>query len=162
MRCRRCFGRGCCSCCRCCHWGGVLWRCCFCCWCCLFGFTLLLGLEKLLLVMCIENKWERRCLTSCHPQRGLKLSKNPTSSNRLGNSQSPGGTVKTVTQNRTRRTRAMAKNSPSRPISPTLRYQTPRLSINGQSGNITTAIIIASTPAAIAFCFHCGPSYSQT
>jgi hypothetical protein len=77
--------------------------------------------------------------TSCHPQPGRKLSKKPTSSNKFGYSQSPGGTVKTVTQKRMRRKIAMTKNSPIRPSMAILRYHTPMRNVTGQSGKHTSA-----------------------
>lgn len=65
-------------------------------------------------------------------------------------------------QNRINLKMAMAKNNPNRIINPTLKYHTPCLITIGQSGNSTMAKIPATTPAAIALAFHCGPSYSHT
>ena len=112
-----------------------------------------------------SSKWKRKLdggLTSCHPQTGLKLSKKPTSSNRFGYSHSPGGTVKTVTQNSIRRKIAIAKNKPISPRKAMLRYQTPILNFTGHSGNMTTVMININAPTAYSFVRHCGPSYSQT
>ncbi len=111
---------------------------------------------------CMKDDERNFGLTSCHPHTGRKLSKNPTSSNRFGYSHNPGGTVNTVAQNRMSLKMAMAKNSPISPSPPMLRYHTPIRSFTGQSGNITTSRIAASAPPAYSFCFHCGPSYSQT
>jgi len=86
--------------------------------------------------------------TSCHPQTGRKLSKKPTSSNRFGYSHSPGGTVKTVAQNKINLKIAITKNNPIRPSRPMLRYQTPILNVTGHSGNITAARMAVSAPPA--------------
>ena len=67
-----------------------------------------------------------------------------------------------VIMKRISRTIAMAKNSPIRPKQPILRYHTPCLITNGQSGNKTIAMTPKSAPTAYTFCFHCEPSYSQT
>lgn len=117
---------------------------------------------ELSVLLFLENIRMEQMHTSCQPHRGLKLSKNPTSSNRLGKSQRPGATVKTVMQKRIKRKIAMAKKRPNSPIMPTLRYHTPWRMIIGHNGNRTTAKIPATTAAAMAFCFHWGPSYSQT
>jgi hypothetical protein len=87
-------------------------------------------------------------LTSCQPQTGLKLSKNPTSSNRLGYSHKPGGTANIVMQKRISLKIAITKNNPIKPSNPILRYQTPSRSFIGQSGNMTTANTTAKAPAA--------------
>lgn len=100
--------------------------------------------------------------TSCHPQSGLKLSKKPTSSNRLGYSHNPGGTTNIVIANSINRTIAMAKNNPIRPNIPILRYQTPRRIFIGHRGKRTMANIIAKAPAAYSFCLIWDPSYSHT
>jgi hypothetical protein len=91
-------------------------------------------------------------LTSCQPQTGLKLSKNPTSSNKFGYNHNPGGTANIVIANRISLNIAMAKNNPIRPSMPILRYQTPSLIFIGQRGNMTIAKTTASAPAAYSFC----------
>lgn len=97
-------------------------------------------------------------LTSCQAQTGLKLSKNPTSSNRFGYSHNPGGTINMVMPNRMSRKIAMTKNRPIRPSIPILRYHTPRRIFMGHSGNMTIANTKASAPAAYSFCLICAPS----
>ena len=110
-------------------------------------FLLRLVIEILNMIRKKEVKKEYD-LTSCHPHTGRKLSKNPTSSNRFGYNHKPGGTVKTVAQNNMRRNIAMAKNNPIKPNIPMLRYQTPMRNLTGQSGNMTTAMMITSAPTA--------------
>ena len=101
-------------------------------------------------------------LFSCQPQAGLKLSKKPTSSNRLGNNHRPGGTANKVTTKRINRKIDMAKNNPSNPSAPTDRYHTPCLMNSGQSGNSTAAKTAMRAKPAHSFVFHCEPSYNQT
>src|SRR3954467_11135087 len=59
--------------------------------------------------------------TCCHPHTGLKLSKNPTSSNKLGYNHNPGGTTNMVIPNRINLNIAMTKNSPISPSRPILK-----------------------------------------
>jgi hypothetical protein len=102
------------------------------------------------------------CRTSCQPHNGLKLSKNPTSSNRFGYSHKPGGVTNIVIAKRISRKIAITKNSPIRPSIPILKYQTPRRIFIGQRGKRTIANITARAPAAYNFCLICDPSHSQT
>jgi hypothetical protein len=105
--------------------------CCF--LCLLFCFFGRFALCRMISMMSKHNI-ELALLTSCHPHTGLKLSKKPTSSKRLGYSHNPGGMVKTVRTNRINRKIAMAKNAATNPSMPMLKYQTPILSFNGHNG----------------------------
>ena len=86
--------------------------------------------------------------TSCHPHNGRNESKKPTSSNKFGYSQNPGGIEKTVITNSNKRKRAMAKNNPNNPSIPMLKYQTPNRSFKGQRGNNMTAKTRTTAPPA--------------
>src|SRR5688572_6537063 len=76
-------------------------------------------------------------LGGSHPHRGMKLSTTPTSSNRFGNSQMPGGMTIMVKMNKIKRTMARTKKRPRRERTKTETYQTPSRNIGGQSGKST-------------------------
>ena len=124
------------------------------------GSLLLLFLLRLLIssVSFLVKAQRERGLTSCHPQSGTKLSKNPISSNNLGYSHNPGETAKYVIAKRINRKITITKNNPIKPSIPILKYQTPSLIFIGQSGNITIANTIASAAAAYNFCLIWAPS----
>ena len=122
----------------------------------LLSFLLLLFLSQIYPRRSRLQKF-KKVRTSCQPQTGLKLSKNPTSSNKLGYSHNPGGTANIVIANRISLKIDMAKNNPIRPSMPILRYQTPSLIFIGQRGNMTIAKTIARNPPRTILAWFASP-----
>src|SRR5947207_11276611 len=91
----------------------------------------------------------------CHAHNGTKLSKNPTSSNKLGNNQIPGGTANIVIIKRMSRTTAITAIATMKPSNRSERYHTPVRRIGGHKGNKiapNTTTIIPIPPRIVCIC----------